>query len=58
MANYFPSVNTVTGTEALDEGLEPRFTDHETNTQRHSINVPRLQVQPAVSLGQRLQCGD
>lgn len=45
------------GTKALDEGLEPRFTDHETNTQRHSINVPRSQVQPAVSLGQRLQCG-
>lgn len=55
VANYFPSVNTVTGTEALDEGLEPHFTDNETNMQRHFINVPRSQVQPVVSLGQRLQ---
>lgn len=55
--NYFPSVNTVTSTEALDEGLEPRFTDNETNMQRHFINVLRSQVQPAASLGQCLQQG-
>lgn len=57
MANYFPSVNTGTGTGALDERLEPHFTDNETNTQRHFINVPRSQVQPVASQGQCLQRG-